>query len=66
MIAPEHREEPVSIRKLAFLDVLDPCSKRPKRNFVLGFASYGAGMATDAFAMVNNKAVFHLVLVAQT
>jgi hypothetical protein len=59
VVAPEYREEPASVRVFALLDVLDPGAKRAKRNFVLGFASYRARVAADAFAMVNNKAVFH-------
>jgi len=61
VVAPEYREEPPSVRVFALLDVLDPGAKRAKRNLVLGFAGDGTGVASDAFPMVDDKAVFHLV-----
>jgi hypothetical protein len=61
VVAPEYREESPSVRVFALLYVLDPGAKRAKRNFVLGFAGDGTSVAADAFPMVYDKAVFHLV-----
>jgi hypothetical protein len=44
----------------AFLNVLDPCPVDAHRNLVLGFARHGAGVASDAFAVIDYEAVFHL------
>ena len=53
LVAAHHRKKAARIGILAFLDVLDPGAKRSKRDFVLRFASYGAGMTADALAMID-------------
>jgi hypothetical protein len=64
VIAPEHREESLSVGIFALLYVLDPGAESTKRNFILGLASDSAGVTADAFAMVYDEAVFHLVEVS--
>ena len=67
MIAAKHREEPASVRIFALFNVLDPGSKRPERHLVLRLAGDSARVAPDAFAMVYDKAVFHLTMrIAET
>ena len=61
MVAPQHREEPASIRVLALLDIFDPGAKRAERNLVLRLASDRARVTADALAMVYDKTVFHFV-----
>jgi len=61
MIASQHREETSGVRIAAALDVLDPGAKRSYGDLVFRFARYGAGVAADAFSVVDYKAVFHSV-----
>jgi len=63
VIASEHRKEPASVGEFALLDVLYPRPKGTKRNFVLRFARNCARVAADAFAMIYDEAVFHLLSV---
>jgi hypothetical protein len=60
VVAAHHRKEAPRVGILAFLDVLDPGAKRSKWDFVFRFASYGASVAADALAMVDEEAVFHV------
>src|SRR5262245_48607627 len=60
VIAAEHREEASRVWILALLDVLDPGSKGAERDFVFGFAGDRAGVTSDALAVVDDEAVFHL------
>jgi hypothetical protein len=61
VIAPEHGKETASVWILTLLDVLDPGPERAERDFVLGLASDCACVTADAFAMVYDEAVFHLM-----
>jgi len=61
MIAPEHGEKPASVWILTLLYVLDPGPESAERDFVLGLASDCARVTADAFAMVYDEAVFHLI-----
>jgi len=61
VIASEHGKESASVGILTLLYVLDPGSESAERNFVLGLASDCASVTADAFAMVYDEAVFHLV-----
>ena len=58
MIAAVDEKIAARVGKLAFFDVLDPCSVNAYWNVVFGFARYGAGMAADALALVDDKSVF--------
>jgi len=67
VIAAKDREESPGVGVLALFDVFNPGAKGSQRDFVFGFASYGARVAADAFAMVYDKAVFHLTMrIAET
>jgi hypothetical protein len=59
MITPQNREISADVRERPLLDVFHPSPKIAERHFVLGFARDGAGMAADAAAIIDNKAVFH-------
>ncbi len=61
MIATVNEKIAARVGKLAFFDVLDPCPVDANRNIVFGFARYGAGMAADALALVDDKGVFRHV-----
>ena len=43
----------------AFLDIFHPGPVHTHRDLVLGFARHGAGVASDALAVIDYKAVFH-------
>jgi len=59
VIAAVNKKIAPRIGKLALLDVLYPRAVNPDRNIVFGLTSHGTGMTADAFALVNNKGVFH-------
>jgi hypothetical protein len=61
VIASEHGKEAASVGIFALLYVLDPGAESTERDFVLGLASDCAGVTADAFAMVYDEAVFHLM-----
>jgi len=61
MITPQHGKETTRVGILALLYVFNPGSESPERHFVFGFAGDGAGVTADAFAMVYDEAVFHLL-----
>lgn len=61
VIAPEHGKETASVWILTLLYVLDPGPESAERDFVLGLASDSARVTADAFAMVYDEAVFHLM-----
>ena len=47
------------IREDALLDVFDPGSVDAHGNFIFSFAGDRAGVASDAFAIIDYKTVFH-------
>jgi hypothetical protein len=53
VIAPHHAEQPAIVRKFALLDVLDPGAIDAERHLMLTFTGDGAGVTTDAFAVVD-------------
>ena len=59
MIATRDLKDAASIRKNAFLDVFHPGSIHADRNRILGLARHRAGVASDAFAVIDYEAVFH-------
>ena len=61
MIATIDEKIAARVGKLAFFDVLDPCSVNANRHIVFGFARHGAGMAANALALVDDKGVFRHV-----
>ena len=64
MVATKHRKESARVGILTLFDVFDPGAKRAKRDFVFGFAGYGAGVTANAFTMIDDEPVFHLCLIA--
>jgi len=59
MVASSDLKYTTRIREDAPLDVLDPGSVDADGNFIFSFAGDGAGMASDAFAIIDYKTVFH-------
>ena len=59
MIAAEHREVAAVIGKLACLDVLHPGAIHTQGHVMLRLARHRARMATDALAIINEKAKSH-------
>jgi hypothetical protein len=64
MVAAHDGEKPARVRELTLLNVLHPGAVDAEGDVVLGFASDGAGMATDAFAIVDDEAKVHSFLAA--
>jgi hypothetical protein len=61
VIASENGEESVGLRVFTLLDIFDPCAKGAEGNFVLRFAGYRAGVASDALAVVDYESISHEV-----
>jgi hypothetical protein len=59
MVAARHLKHASRIRKDSLLNVLNPGSIDAYRHLVLSLASDGAGVASDALAVIDYKAVFH-------
>ena len=59
MIAACHLKYAARVGKDSFLDVLHPGPIDAHRNLVLGLAGNGAGVASDAFSVIDDKTVFH-------
>jgi hypothetical protein len=59
MVAAHDAEGAVGIRELAFFNVLDPSAVHPDGCIMLGLAGNGAGVATDALAIVYYEGVVH-------
>jgi hypothetical protein len=57
VIAAHHREQAAIVGKSALLDVFDPRAVNADGNLMLAFASDGAGMATNALAVIDHEAV---------
>jgi hypothetical protein len=52
-------EMAAAVGKLALLDILDPGPKDAQWHLVLGFTGNRAGMAPDARALIDEKAIIH-------
>ena len=59
MVAARDLKYAARVGERALLDVFDPSPVHAYRHLVLGFAGHGAGVATDAFAIVDDETVFH-------
>lgn len=59
MITAQHGKETARIRVFAFLNIFDPGAISADWYFVFRFAGNRAGMATNTFAVVNQKSDFH-------
>jgi hypothetical protein len=59
MVASSDLKYTTRIRKDSLLDVFDPGSVDAHGNFIFSFASDRAGMASDAFAIIDYETVFH-------
>jgi hypothetical protein len=59
MIAARDLENPPRIRKFALFHVLYPGAVHPQWDFILGLARNCAGVAADAFPIIDNEAVSH-------
>jgi len=59
MIAARDLENPPRIREFALLHVLHPGAVHPERDLILRLARNCAGMAADAFPIIDNEAVSH-------
>jgi len=53
MIASHHGKIAPAVWKCALFDVLDPCAINADRDLMFAFASYRAGVAANALAVVN-------------
>jgi hypothetical protein len=59
MVTARDLKNAARIGKEALLDVLHPGAIHAYGDVVLGFARHGAGVAADAFAVIDYEAVFH-------
>jgi hypothetical protein len=59
VIAAVHEKIATGIRELAPLDVLDPRAIHADGDIVFSFTGNGAGMAPDAFALIDDKGILH-------
>ncbi len=59
MVAARDLKYPPRVGKDAFLHILHPGPVHPHRHLVLGLARHRAGVAPDAFAVIDYEAVFH-------
>jgi hypothetical protein len=59
MIAAGHLEHAAGIRKCSLLDVFHPRAIDGERNVVFRLAGYGAGVTTDALAVIDDESVSH-------
>jgi hypothetical protein len=57
MVAARHLKMAAGIGVCACFDVFDPGAVYAQRNFVFAFAGGGAGMTTNALAVVNDKSI---------
>jgi hypothetical protein len=62
VVAAGHLKVAASIGKFTLFNIFDPGTIDAKRDFVFGFAGRAAGMAANAFAMVDQEAVIHSLL----
>jgi len=61
VVTAHYIKEPACVGKLAFFDVFYPCPIYADWNIVFRFTSHRASMATNTFAVINDKAVVHIV-----
>lgn len=55
MVAAHHRKQPLRIRELTLLDILDPSPVHSDRYIMFRFARDRAGMTSNAPPVVDNK-----------
>ncbi|HUE04704.1 MAG TPA: hypothetical protein VMR62_34450 [Bryobacteraceae bacterium] len=60
MIAARYLEIAARVREATLFHVLNPSPVHPNRNLVFRLAGHGTGVAADALAIVDYKAVFHI------
>ena len=59
MVAARHLKHAPCARKLSLFHVLDPGAIHAQGHVILGLASHRAGMAADAFPVIDYKSVSH-------
>ena len=59
MVAARDLKYAARVGERTLLDVLDPSPVHAYRHLVLGFARHGAGVTSDALAVIDYEAVFH-------
>ena len=59
VVAAHHGEHPAGMREHSFFHLLNPSPEHANGHIVLRFTGGGAGVATNALSVVNDKAVFH-------
>ncbi len=59
MVAARDLEDAARVGVKTLLDVLHPCAVHTNRNLIFRLAGDRAGVASDAFAVVDDEAVFH-------
>ena len=59
MVATRDLKYAAGVGEHAFFHVLDPSPVHAYRHLVLGFARHGAGVTSDALAVIDYEAVFH-------
>src|SRR5712691_8076540 len=62
VVAAIDKEKAARVRELALFNIFDPGAVDADRDIVLGFASDSAGMAADAFPLVDDECIFHYFL----
>jgi hypothetical protein len=61
MVAARDLKDAPGVGKYAFFNVFHPCSIYTHRDRVLSLARHRAGVASDAFTIIDYEAVFHLL-----
>jgi len=59
MIAPQDAKDPPCIGIITLFSLLDPCPVHTYRYVVFALAGHCTGVATNAFSVVDYKAIFH-------
>jgi hypothetical protein len=59
VVAAHDGEDAPGIGKKPFFNLFDPGSKYPDRHFMLLLAGCGAGVATNTFAVIDDKSELH-------
>jgi hypothetical protein len=57
MVTSHHRKIPLCIREFALFDILNPCFVDSNWIIVFGFTRNRARVTTDAFSIIDDKAV---------
>jgi len=59
MVAAGNLEDAASVRECPLLNVLHPGTVHGEGNVVFRLTGYGAGVAADALAVIDDKSVSH-------